>query len=45
MINIKELDEVVSYVKKNGCKNLTLLKCTTEYPHPQKKVILAVFHF
>ena len=37
MINIKELDEVVSYVKKNGCKNLTLLKCTTEYPASPKE--------
>tara|TARA_B100002052_G_scaffold291142_1_gene310744 strand:+ start:789 stop:1817 length:1029 start_codon:yes stop_codon:yes gene_type:complete len=34
MMNIKELDEVVSYVKKLGCKNITLLKCTTEYPSP-----------
>ena len=37
MINIKELDEVVSYVKKNGCKDLTLLKCTTEYPASPKE--------
>ena len=36
MMNIKELDEVVSYVKKLGCKNITLLKCTTEYPAPAK---------
>ena len=36
MINIKELDEVVTYVKRLGCKNITLLKCTTEYPAPAK---------
>ena len=38
MINIKELDEVVSYVRKLGCKNITLLKCTTEYPAPAKDI-------
>ena len=32
MTNIKELDEIVRYIKKMGCKNFTLLKCTTEYP-------------
>ncbi len=32
MIKLKELDEIVSFVRKNGCKDLTLLKCTTEYP-------------
>lgn len=32
MINLKELDELVSFIKKKGCKDLTLLKCTTEYP-------------
>ena len=32
MINLKELDDLVSFVKKKGCKDLTLLKCTTEYP-------------
>ena len=30
MINIKELDEVVSYIRRLGCKKITLLKCTTE---------------
>ena len=34
MINIKELDEVVSYIRRLGCKKITLLKCTTEYPAP-----------
>ena len=36
MINIKELDEVVSYIRRLGCKKITLLKCTTEYPAPAK---------
>ncbi len=36
MINLKELDELVTFVKKKGCKDLTLLKCTTEYPSSVK---------
>ena len=36
MINIKELDEVVSFVRRCGCKNITLLKCTTGYPASSK---------
>ena len=36
MISIKELDEVISYIRALGCKNITLLKCTTEYPAPPK---------
>ena len=36
MINTKELDEVVSYIRRLGCKNITLLKCTTEYPASAK---------
>jgi len=36
MISIKELDEVVSYIRALGCQNITLLKCTTEYPAPPK---------
>ena len=43
MINIKELDEVVSFVRKYGCKNITLLKCTTEYPaSPKDSNILTI---
>lgn len=43
MISIKELDEVVSYVRKLGCKNITLLKCTTEYPaKPKESNILTI---
>ena len=46
MINIKELDEVVSFVRKYGCKNITLLKCTTEYPaSPKDSNILTIPYF
>ena len=27
-----EIDEMVSIARKNGCKDLTLLKCTSDYP-------------
>ena len=36
MISTRELDEVVSFVRKFGCKDITLLKCTTEYPASAK---------
>ena len=43
MISIKELDEVVLYVRKLGCKDITLLKCTTEYPaSPKDSNILTI---
>lgn len=32
MATIAELDETVRTAKKNGCKDLTLLKCTSSYP-------------
>ncbi len=43
MISIKELDEVVSFVRRCGCKNITLLKCTTGYPaSPKDSNILTI---
>ncbi len=32
MASVGELDEVVRTAKENGCKDLTLLKCTSSYP-------------
>jgi N-acetylneuraminate synthase len=32
MATIAELDEAVTTARKNGCKDLTLLKCTSTYP-------------
>ncbi|WP_231040333.1 pseudaminic acid synthase [Pectinatus frisingensis] len=32
MASIAELDEMVTYAKGNGCKDLNLLKCTSSYP-------------
>ena len=32
MLSLKELKNIVNYVKKNGCKKLILLKCTSAYP-------------
>lgn len=32
MASFKEISEIVKIVKKKGCKNLTLLKCTSSYP-------------
>ncbi len=32
MASISELDDLVRTAKENGCKDLTLLKCTSSYP-------------
>lgn len=32
MINLDEIKEGVNVLQKNGCKDLTLLKCTSSYP-------------
>ena len=32
MASFNEISEIVKTVTKNGCKNLTLLKCTSTYP-------------
>ena len=36
MLSLKELKNIVNYVKKNGCKKLILLKCTSAYPADPK---------
>ena len=36
MLSLKELKNVVNFVKKNGCKELILLKCTSAYPADPK---------
>lgn len=37
-----ELDEAVKTLQSNGCKDLTLLQCTSEYPCPPKEAGLNV---
>ncbi|MDD3000422.1 MAG: pseudaminic acid synthase [Candidatus Riflebacteria bacterium] len=34
MIGLEEINESVSVLKENGCKDITLLKCTSSYPAP-----------
>ena len=34
MANISELDEMVSTIRKGGCEQFVLLKCTSSYPAP-----------
>ncbi len=36
MASIEELEESVNCLKENGCKDLTLLKCTSTYPASPK---------
>ncbi len=43
MASLKELKETVNFVKKNGCKNFALLKCTSQYPaNPKNSNILTI---
>ena len=36
MANVAELDDMVQMARENGCKDLTLLKCTSSYPATPK---------
>jgi N-acetylneuraminate synthase len=43
--NLAEIEEAVNVLRKNGCKNITLLKCTSTYPAtPQDSNILTIPH-
>jgi len=45
MATIAELDETVSTVRKSGCNNIILLKCTSSYPaSPENSNILTIAH-
>ena len=37
---VSEIDEAVNTLRKNGCKDLTLLKCTSAYPADPKEINL-----
>ena len=38
MLSLTELENSVNYLKKNGCKKLALLKCTSSYPAQSKDI-------
>lgn len=40
MSNLREVEEALSILKKNGAKDITLLHCNTEYPTPMEDVNL-----
>lgn len=43
MTTLKELKEIISTVKKSGCKSLILLKCTSSYPSsPEDSNLLTI---
>ena len=45
MASISELDDLVRTAKKNGCQDLTLLKCTSSYPAtPEGTNLLTIPH-
>jgi N,N'-diacetyllegionaminate synthase len=39
-----ELDEAVETLQSNGCKDLTVLQCTSEYPCPPEQAGLNVLN-
>ena len=41
MTNLDEICEAVEVAKSNGCKDLTLLKCTSSYPAKNKELNLS----
>ncbi len=41
MANIAEIYEAVNTLKDNGCKDITLLKCTSQYPAPPEDANLS----
>lgn len=41
MGTLEEIEESVEVLKENGCKDLTLLKCTSSYPAPPAEANLA----
>lgn len=41
MATMDEIQHAVTTIKNNGCKNLTLLHCTSAYPTPYKEANLA----
>ena len=45
MASLAELSELVETAKNNGCKDLTLLKCTSSYPaNPEGSNLLTIPH-
>ena len=45
MASLSELDDLVRTAKKNGCQDLTLLKCTSSYPAtPEGTNLLTIPH-
>jgi N-acetylneuraminate synthase len=41
MATLDEIDHAVKIIKKNGCKDLTILHCTSAYPTPHDEANLA----
>ena len=41
MSNVNEIKDSVEILRKNGCNDLTLLHCSTEYPAPKNEVNLS----
>ena len=40
MSTLEEIDEALHLLELNGCPDITLLHCTTEYPAPFEQVNL-----
>lgn len=44
MSTIDEITKAIDILKTNGCRDITLLHCTTEYPAPYKEVNLRAMY-
>jgi len=41
MATLKEVADAIKFIKSKGCKQLSMLHCTTDYPCPPEKVNMA----
>ena len=44
-LNLKEIDELIKFLKKNNCKNFAILHCVTEYPSSYKNINLKTISY
>jgi pseudaminic acid synthase len=45
MLSLSELDKSFNYLKKNGCKKIALLKCTSSYPAKSRDLNILTIPF
>ncbi len=44
-LNLREIDELIRFLKKNNCKNYAILHCVTQYPANPKNINLKTISY